>query len=75
MFFLQKKVDEMTKQLATVSRRRMDLMHRKNAIENLLTKKLYKTKESLTAVRDTRVFWSKKFRIFLKIFKISEAFF
>nr|B2FDA8.1 RecName: Full=Structural maintenance of chromosomes protein 3 [Caenorhabditis elegans] len=46
---LRKKVDEMTKQLATVSRRRMDLMHRKNAIENLLTKKLYKTKESLTA--------------------------
>lgn len=46
---LRRKVDQMKQELADVARRRMDLMHRKNAIENLLTKKLYKTKENLTA--------------------------
>uniref|UniRef100_A0A1I7SZ53 Structural maintenance of chromosomes protein 3 n=1 Tax=Caenorhabditis tropicalis TaxID=1561998 RepID=A0A1I7SZ53_9PELO len=46
---LRKKIEEMKIQLREVSRRRMDVTHRKNAIENLLTKKLYKTKDNLTA--------------------------
>lgn len=46
---IRKRVDQMKQELADVSRKRMDLMHRKNAIENLLTKKLYKTKENLSA--------------------------
>ncbi|CAL2036611.1 hypothetical protein CAEBREN_00372 [Caenorhabditis brenneri] len=46
---LRKKVDQMKKELADVSKRRMDVNHNKNKIENLLTKKLYKTKENLTA--------------------------
>lgn len=46
---LRKKVDDLKQQLADVSRRRMDITHRKNAIENLLNKKLYKTKQNLTA--------------------------
>ncbi|CAI2349105.1 unnamed protein product [Caenorhabditis sp. 36 PRJEB53466] len=46
---LKKKVDQMKAQLTKVARERMDLQHRKNNIENLLTKKLYKTKENLTS--------------------------
>lgn len=46
---LRRQVDEMKQQLAAISRKRMDVTHRKNAIENLLTKKLYKTKENITA--------------------------
>ncbi|CAO4369584.1 unnamed protein product [Caenorhabditis nigoni] len=46
---LRTAVDEMKRKLADVSQRRMDLMHRKNGIENRLTKKLYKTKENLAS--------------------------